>query len=337
MTHSINLTQFIIEQQRKSSNNKADFSLLLNDIALACKKISHLVNKGALMGMLGDADSENIQGEVQKKLDIISHEIMEEALNWTGHLSGMLSEEMEHPLQIPSNQPKGSYLALFDPLDGSSNIDLNLTVGSIFSILRYQGDKKKDVAEQDFFQKGSEQVCAGFVLYGPSTMMILTTGQGVDGFTLDPDIGEFILTHPKITIPEETAEFAINMSNQRFWEAPVQRYVEECLQGKSGVRDKDFNMRWIASLVAEVYRVLMRGGIFMYPLDSHKSTSGRLRLLYEANPMSFIVEQAGGVSSTGNEPILGITPTSLHQRVPLILGSKSEVNRVVGYHHTSKN
>ncbi|MCK5898390.1 MAG: class 1 fructose-bisphosphatase, partial [Methylococcales bacterium] len=309
MPNSVNLTQFIIEQQRNLSHQDDDFSLLLNDIALACKKISYFVNKGALMGMLGNADSENIQGEVQKKLDIISHEIMEEALSWTGHLSGMLSEEIEHPIQIPTHQPKGNYLALFDPLDGSSNIDLNLTVGSIFSILRYQGVKGGDLIEQDFFQKGSEQVCAGFVLYGPSTMMILTTGDGVNGFTLDPDMGEFMLTHPNITIPEETTEFAINMSNQRFWEAPVQRYINECLQGKSGLREKDFNMRWIASLVAEVYRVLMRGGIFMYPLDSHKSTSGRLRLLYEANPMSFIVEQAGGLSSTGNEPILGITPT----------------------------
>ena len=330
MNNNITLTQFIIEQQREFPGVSGDFTLLLNDIVTACKKISHLVNRGDLMGVLGNADTENVQGEVQKKLDIITHDIMVDALNWTGHLSGMVSEEIEDPIQIPNQYPKGKYLALFDPLDGSSNIDLNLTVGTIFSILRY--NKELEPKAADFLQKGSEQVCAGFVLYGPSTMMILTTGQGVNAFTLDPDIGEFILTHPDIKIPEETCEFAINLSNQRFWESPVQRYVEECLQGEDGVRGKNFNMRWIASLVAEVYRVLTRGGVFMYPLDNHKSKSGRLRLMYEANPISFIVEQAGGACSTGRERILNLEPKDIHQRVPLILGSKNEVERIVNYH-----
>jgi fructose-1,6-bisphosphatase I len=330
MNNNITLTQFIIEQQRKFPEVSGDFTLLLNDIVTACKKISHLVNRGDLIGVLGNADTENVQGEVQKKLDIITHDIMVDALNWTGHLAGMVSEEIEQPIKIPSQYPKGKYLAFFDPLDGSSNIDLNLTVGTIFSVLRY--DKKLEPKTTDFLQKGSKQVCAGFVLYGPSTMMILTTGQGVNAFTLDPDIGEFILTHPDIKIPEDTCEFAINLSNQRFWEPPVQRYVEECLQGEDGIRGKNFNMRWIASLVAEVYRVLTRGGVFMYPLDNHKSKSGRLRLMYEANPIGFIIEQAGGACSTGRERILDVEPKNIHQRVPLILGSKNEVERIVNYH-----
>ncbi|NOQ34798.1 MAG: class 1 fructose-bisphosphatase [Methylococcaceae bacterium] len=334
MAKNITLTQFIIEQQRKFPEVSGDFTLLLNDIVTACKKISHLVNRGDLIGVLGNADTENVQGEVQKKLDIITHDIMVDALDWTGHLAGMASEEIEDTIKIPSQYPKGKYLALFDPLDGSSNIDLNLTVGTIFSILRCSEGVEPEVA--DFLKQGSEQVCAGFVLYGPSTMMVLTTGNGVNGFTLDPDIGEFILTHPEIKIPEETSEFAINMSNQRFWEEPVQRYVEECLQGEEGVRGKNFNMRWIASLVAEVYRILTRGGVFMYPLDNHKSKAGRLRLMYEANPIGFIVEQAGGACSTGRERILDLEPTGIHQRVPLILGSKNEVERIVNYHLESK-
>ncbi|HAJ78766.1 MAG TPA: class 1 fructose-bisphosphatase, partial [Fibrobacteres bacterium] len=223
------------------------------------------------------------------------------------------------------------YLALFDPLDGSSNIDLNLAVGTIFSVLRCR--EGVDPATEDFLRKGAEQVCAGFVLYGPSTMMVLTTGHGVNGFTLDQDIGEFILTHPNMRIPEESSEFAINMSNQRFWEPPVQRYIDECLQGEEGPRRKNFNMRWIASLVAEVYRILTRGGVFLYPYDLREpSKPGKLRILYEANPMAFIIEQAGGACSSGRERILDIKPTGIHQRVPLVLGSKNEVERIVAYH-----
>lgn len=331
MTNKVSLTQFIIEQQRGLPDASGTFSMLLSNIVTACKEISHLVNRGNLVGVLGSAESENIQGEVQKKLDVITNDIMVNALNWTGHLAGMASEEVDDIIAIPAQYPKGKYLALFDPLDGSSNIDVNLTVGTIFSILRCR--EGVDPVVEDFLRKGSEQVCAGFVLYGPSTMMVLTTGHGVNGFTLDQDIGEFILTHPSMKIPEETSEFAINMSNQRFWEPPVKRYIEECLQGTEGPREKNFNMRWIASLVAEVYRILTRGGVFLYPYDLRDlSKSGRLRIMYEANPMAFIIEQAGGACSTGRERILDIKPSHIHQRVPLILGSKREVERIVAYH-----
>ncbi|MGZ8191713.1 MAG: class 1 fructose-bisphosphatase, partial [Methylococcaceae bacterium] len=305
MANKVTLTQFIIEQQRELPDASGTFTLLLNNIVTACKKISHLVNRGNLVGVLGSAETENVQGEVQKKLDIITNEIMVNALNWTGHLAGMASEEVDEIITIPAQYPKGKYLALFDPLDGSSNIDINLAVGTIFSILRCR--EGLDPAEEDFLRKGSEQVCAGFVLYGPSTMMVITTGHGVNGFTLDQDIGEFILTHPDMRIPEETSEFAINMSNQRFWEPPVQRYIDECLQGTDGLREKNFNMRWVASLVADVYRILTRGGVFLYPFDLRDpSKSGKLRIMYEANPMAFIVEQAGGACSTGRERILDI-------------------------------
>jgi fructose-1,6-bisphosphatase I len=326
------ITQFIIEQQRVHKNSTGEMSGLLNDIVSACKMISHLVNRSGIIGIGGAAESENVQGEVQKKLDIITNDVMVDHLNWTGHLAAMASEEIEEIIQIPANMPKGQYLIAFDPLDGSSNIDINLSVGTIFSILRCP-EGVTDPTVEDFMQKGSEQVCAGFCVYGPTTMMILTTGQGVNGFTLDRDVGEFILTHPNMTIPEDTAEFAINMSNQRFWEAPVQRYIDECMQGVDGSREKNFNMRWVASMVAEVYRVLTRGGIFLYPLDTKPTTQGgKLRLLYEANPMSFIVEQAGGVSSTAYQRIMDIKPEGVHQRVPVILGSKNEVERVMRYH-----
>lgn len=332
MANNVTLTQFIIEQQRQYPGVSGTFTSLLNSIVTACKQISHMVNRGDLIGVLGSADSENVQGEVQKKLDLITHDIMVDALSWGGHLGGMVSEEVENFITIPKHYPKGKYLVLFDPLDGSSNIDINLTVGTIFSILRCR--EGVDPELEDFLRKGAEQVCAGFVLYGPSTMMVLTTGHGVNGFTLDQDIGEFILTHRDMRIPEETKEFAINMSNRRFWEPPVQRYIDECLQGADGPRQKNFNMRWIASLVAEVYRILTRGGVFMYPYDSRDPAKPyQLRLLYEASPMAFIVEQAGGACSTGREHMLDIKPQSLHQRVPVILGSKKEVERIVGYHH----
>ncbi len=334
MNKNVSLSQFILEQQRSLKDASGTLSLLLKDIATACKKISHLVNRGELMNVLGSAESENIHGEVQKKLDIITNNIMIDTLNWGGSLAGMASEEDNEIIAIPTQYPKGKYLALFDPLDGSSNIDVNLAVGTIFSILHSHADDEPKT--EDFLQKGCNQVCAGFVLYGPSTLMVLTTGNGVNGFTLDQDIGEFILTHPNMRIPEDSSEFAINMSNQRFWEAPVQRYIDECLQGSEGPRGKNFNMRWIASLVAEVYRILTRGGVFMYPLDLRKPlTEGRLRIMYEANPMAFIIEQAGGSCSTGRERMLDIKPTSIHQRVPVILGSKNEVERIVAYHQES--
>lgn len=330
---SKNLVQFIIEEQRQLPSATGDFTGLLSDIIVACKQIAHSVNKGALIGVLGSAGSENIQGETQKKLDVITNDIFIEANQWSGHLAAMASEEMDDIYPIPAQYPKGKYLLTFDPLDGSSNIDVNISVGTIFSILRCPEGVTNPTAE-DFLQPGTKQVCAGYALYGPSTMLVLTTGNGVNGFTLNNDIGEFMLTHPNMTIPADTQEFAINMSNQRFWEAPVQRYVDECVKGKTpGGREKNFNMRWVASMVAEVHRILIRGGIFMYPFDNKEvGKAGKLRLLYEANPMSFIVEQAGGACSTGRGRIMELKPTGLHQRVPVILGSKNEVERVVGYH-----
>jgi fructose-1,6-bisphosphatase I len=328
----VSLIQFLIRQQRKSPEASGEFTLLLNEIASACKAIAHEVHRGALAGNLGVAGSENIQGEAQKKLDVITNNIFIKALDWTGHLAAMASEENEDVIPISPQHPRGKYLICYDPLDGSSNIDLNLSVGTIFSILRAPEGVEQPKA-CDFMQPGTAQVCAGFCIYGPTTVMILTTGDGVNGFTLDGDIGEFILTHPDIRIPEDTQEFAINLSNRRFWEEPVRRYVDECLQGKDGPRGKDFNMRWIASMVAEVYRILTRGGIFMYPYDlKNPAMEGRLRLMYEANPMGFIVEQAGGACSTGRQRILDIQPNDIHQRVPVILGSKNEVERVAAYH-----
>ncbi len=334
MHNGTTITQFIIEEQRHIEDATGEFTSLLNDIVTACKVISNMVNQGELIGVLGTAGSENVQGETQKKMDIISNDVFMKSNEWAGHLSAMASEEMDEIYPIPDNYPRGKYLLTFDPLDGSSNIDVNVSVGTIFSILKTPGDGQQP-SKADFMQPGVKQVAAGYALYGPSTMMVLTTGNGVNGFTLDQNIGEFILTHPNMRIPEDTQEFAINASNMRHWEAPVKRYVDECLVGTSGPREKDFNMRWIASMVAEVHRILTRGGIFMYPMDEKmkvKGLEGKLRLMYEANPMSFIVEQAGGASSTGRERIMEIAPKELHQRVPVILGSKNEVERMVAYH-----
>jgi fructose-1,6-bisphosphatase I len=329
---SKSLVQFIIEEQRAIPGVSGDFTGLVSDVIMACKQIAHDVNKGALIGVLGSAGSENVQGETQKKLDIITNEVFIKSTEWGGHLAAMASEEMDDVYPIPARYPKGKYLLVFDPLDGSSNIDVNISVGTIFSILRAPKGVENPTAA-DFLQAGTTQVCAGYALYGPSTMLVITTGHGVNGFTLDSDIGEFMLTHPKMMVPADTVEFAINASNERHWEKPVQRYVEECIAGKPGPRAKNFNMRWIASMVAEVHRILIRGGVFMYPRDDRDpGKAGKLRLLYEANPMSFLIEQAGGVSSTGYERIMDIKPTGLHQRVPVILGSKNEVDRIVSYH-----
>jgi len=329
---SKSLIQFIIEEQRTIPGASGEFTGLLSDVISACKQIAHDVNKGALIGVLGSAGSENIQGETQKKLDIITNDVFIKANEWSGHLAGMASEEMDDIYEIPKQYPRGKYLITFDPLDGSSNIDVNISVGTIFSILLCP-DGVTNPTAADFLQPGTKQVCAGYALYGPNTMMVITSGHGVNGFTLDRDVGDFFLTHPDMQIPVDTQEFAINMSNRRYWEEPVQRYVEECIKGKDGGREKNFNMRWVASMVAEIHRILTRGGIFMYPFDNKEvGKAGKLRLLYEANPMSFIVEQAGGVCSTGRERIMELQPEGLHQRVPVIMGSKNEVDRVVGYH-----
>ncbi len=327
------LNKFIIEEQRRAPGATGEFSALLNDLVTACKVIAQTVSRGALAGVLGSAESVNVQGEEQKKLDVIANETMLHYCEWDGHLAGMASEELDEPYAIPSAYPRGKYLLVFDPLDGSSNIDVNISVGTIFSILRCpEGVTEPTTA--DFLQPGTRQVCAGYAIYGPAAMLVLTFGRGVHGFTLDRDAGEFVLTHPDLRIPTETREFAVNASNERFWEPPVRRYVQECLAGRNGPRGKDFNMRWIASLVAEVHRILMRGGLFMYPRDTKDPAKrGRLRLLYEANPMAMIVEAAGGAASTGRQRILDVRPEALHQRVPVILGSRAEVERLARYHH----
>jgi fructose-1,6-bisphosphatase I/sedoheptulose-1,7-bisphosphatase len=331
------LTRFLIEEQRRHENATGDFTALVNDIRLACKRIATLIGKGALSGALGEAGSTNVHGEAQLELDVLANEIFVRTNEWGGQLAGMASEEMEKPYPIPAEFPCGKYLLLFDPLDGSSNVDVNVAVGSIFSVLRCP-DGVTDPVESDFLQPGSEQVCAGYAIYGPSTMLVLTAGRGVHGFTLDREIGEFMLTHPDLRIPETTSEFAINASNSRYWEAAIRRYVSECQAGKSGPRGRDFNMRWIASLVAETHRILMRGGVFMHPRDRKDlTTPGRLRLLYEANPIGFIVEQAGGRASTGREPILTVTPESLHQRIGFVFGTRAEVERIEQYHRENND
>ncbi|NGM87624.1 class 1 fructose-bisphosphatase [Parapusillimonas sp. SGNA-6] len=328
------LTQYLVEQQRKKQAVSAEVRLLIETVARACKAISHAVSKGALGGVLGSLETENVQGEVQKKLDVLSNEILLEANEWGGHLAGMASEEMETIHRIPNRYPKGEYLLLFDPLDGSSNIDVNVSIGTIFSVLHAPHHASgRDVDEADFLQAGSQQVAAGYAVYGPQTMLVLTVGTGVVGFTLDREMGSWMLTDESITIPEQTAEFAINMSNMRHWEPPVRRYIEDCLAGQEGPLGKNYNMRWIASMVADVHRILTRGGIFMYPRDQRPSgKSGKLRLMYEANPMSFIVEQAGGAATDGHQRILDVHPTALHQRIGVVLGSKEEVERVQRYH-----
>jgi fructose-1,6-bisphosphatase I/sedoheptulose-1,7-bisphosphatase len=331
------LTQFLIEERRRFPQASGDLNALILDVALACKSIARSVALGELAGTLGNHEagaghSVNVQGETQKKLDVLSNDAFVRMTEWGGHLAGLASEEMALPSQIPAQYPRGKYLLSFDPLDGSSNIDVNVTVGSIFSILRAP-EPGRDVIEADFLQPGRRQVAAGYALYGPSTMFVLTVGTGVHGFTLDPALGEFMLTHPALQIPPDTQEFAINASNSRFWEPPIKRFVDECLAGSTGPRRKDFNMRWIASMVAEAHRILMRGGVFMYPRDTRDPAKpGRLRLLYEANPVGWLIEQAGGLASTGRQPVLDVQPASLHQRIGLVFGSRHEVERIERYH-----
>ncbi|MCX7232524.1 MAG: class 1 fructose-bisphosphatase [Burkholderiales bacterium] len=326
MTSKISLTRYLVEQQRVGGLIPSQLRLLLEVVARACKGISQAVNKGALGGVLGSADLENVQGEIQKKLDIIANDVLIAAKEWGGH-----SEEMDSIYVVPNRYPQGEYLLLFDPLDGSSNIDVNVSIGTIFSVLvKPEGHA---VTEQDFLQAGSRQVAAGYCVYGPQTTLVLTVGAGVAMFTLDREQGSFMLTQEQVRVPEETQEFAINMSNMRHWAPPVRRYIDECLAGTEGPRGKDFNMRWIASMVADVHRILTRGGVFLYPWDQREPNKpGKLRLMYEANPMSWLIEQAGGAASNGQQRILDIEPGKLHERVSVLLGSKKEVERIASYH-----
>jgi len=326
------LTEYLIAQRRQHPGATGEFNALILQVAQACKAISRAVAQGALGGVLGSLDTENVQGETQKTLDVLADRIFLRATHWGGDLAGMVSEENDAPIALPAGGTRGKYLLVFDPLDGSSNIDVNVAVGSIFSILR-AATPGEDARTEDFLQPGTRQVAAGYAIYGPSTMLVLTVGDGVAGFTFDPVLGDFFLTHPELRIPQATCEFAINASNARFWEPPVRRYVDECLAGRSGPRDADFNMRWIASMVAEAHRILMRGGVFLYPRDrKDPAKPGRLRLLYECNPIGMIVEQAGGRASTGERPVLDVIPKSLHQRIGFVFGSRDEVERIERYH-----
>ena len=332
MTKPISLSRYLVEEQRERGKIPSQLRLLLEVVARACKGISHAVNKGALGDVMGSAGSENVQGEVQKKLDIIANDVLIEANEWGGHLAAMASEEMDSIYVVPNRYPQGEYLLLFDPLDGSSNIDVNVSIGTIFSVLK-KTEGEQGVTEQDFLQPGKQQVAAGYCVYGPQTTLVLTVGDGVAMFTLDREQGSFVLTQENVQVPADTKEFAINMSNMRHWDEPMRRYIDECLQGKEGPRGKDFNMRWIASMVADVHRILTRGGVFMYPWDRREPhKAGKLRLLYEANPMSWLIEQAGGASTNGKERILDLQPSQLHERVSVMLGSKNEVERVPQSH-----
>jgi len=332
MSSRISLTRYLVEQQRIDGHIPPELRLLIEVVARACKRISQAVNKGALGEVMGTAGSENVQGEIQKKLDIIANEVLIEANEWGGHLAAMASEEMDSIYVVPNRYPQGEYLLMFDPLDGSSNIDVNVSIGTIFSVLK-KPEGSQAVAESDFLQAGAKQVAAGYCVYGPQTTLVLTVGDGVAMFTLDREQGSFVLTEENVQIPADTQEFAINMSNMRHWDEPVKRYIDECLQGQEGPRGKNFNMRWIASMVADVHRILTRGGVFLYPWDKREpEKAGKLRLMYEANPMSWLIEQAGGAATNGRQRILDIEPTKLHERVSVILGSKNEVDRVTAYH-----
>jgi fructose-1,6-bisphosphatase I len=331
----ISLTQYLVEQQREHGLIPGQLRLLIEVVARACKRIAIAVNKGALGDVLGSAGTANVQGEVQKKLDVISNEVLIEANEWGGHLAAMASEEMDSIHVVPNRYPQGEYMLLFDPLDGSSNIDVNVSIGTIFSVLRKIGHAR-GVSEEDFLQPGKQQAAAGYCVYGPQTTLVITVGNGVAMFTLDRETGSWLLTQQDVRIPEDTKEFAINMSNMRHWAPPVKQYIDECLAGTTGPRGKDFNMRWIASMVADVHRILTRGGVFLYPWDQREPDKpGKLRLMYEANPMAFIVEQAGGAASNGHERILDIVPGKLHERVSVVLGSKNEVQRVADYHRAA--
>ncbi len=324
------LSKFLI-QQLKGSPEQNDLAALLVDIAAAVKAISAMTAKGELGGVLGSLESTNVQGETQKKLDVMSNTAFINTFSMGGLVAGLASEENDDPVEIDPQDGSGRFLAIFDPLDGSSNIDVNVSVGSIFSVLR--APQGRSPTAEDYLRPGRHQLAAGYAIYGPSTMFVLTVGKGTHGFTLDREVGNFILTHPHMEVPADTSEFAINASNERFWEPPVQRYVVECKNGKTDLRGRDFNMRWIASMVADIHRILMRGGVFMYPRDTKDlSKPGRLRLMYEANPMSFVIEQAGGIGSTGRERIMDLQPSEIHQRVPVIIGSRNEVERIERYH-----
>jgi len=312
-----------------SHTDNKDVANIIDGLMVSCKDIAYRLNLGSLAGVIGSAEQENVQGECQKLLDVISNDLIKDCLAAMPQVRGLASEEEPDPVACNKD---GDYLVLFDPLDGSSNIDVNVTVGTIFSILK-AAPGADGASESTYLQAGNQQVAAGYVLYGQSTLLLFSTGNGVHAFTLDPRIGEFVLERENITIPATTSEFAINMSNQRFWLPEMQNYVADLLQGEEGPLGKRYNMRWIASMVAEIHRILTRGGIFMYPYDSRDpSKPGKLRLMYEGNPMSMLVEQAGGKASTAFDDIMAIDPEAIHQRVSVVMGSADEVATAISYH-----
>jgi fructose-1,6-bisphosphatase I len=333
MTQHCSLSTFLL--QHLKGDHATALNAMMTDIAEACKKISAAIDVGALEGNMGSLESENVQGETQKALDMIANDIFIDTVQQSGYVAGLASEELDEVIVIDeTKRQNGQYLMLFDPLDGSSNVNVNISVGTIFSILRSE-HAQPEVA--DYLQPDDKQICAGYALYGTSTMLVLTTGDGVNGFTLDKASNTFYLTHPQMKVEEDTQEFAVNMSNYRFWQAPVQHYIDECLQGAEGEREKDFNMRWVASMVAEIHRILIRGGVFMYPIDSKtKKNGGKLRLMYEANPMAMIMEQAGGLATKGKTRVMDVMPSRIHQRIPVMMGSRNEVERIISYHKKIK-
>lgn len=325
------LSKFLIEQLR-GDETVSDLSALLVDVAAAVKSIAAMTSRGTLGGHLEAAEIRDGQTTTRERFNKLANEAIIGQCQWGGLLAGMVSEEMDAPYAIPAEYPRGKYLLAFDPMDGSWNIDVNVAVGSIFSVLPYRGQQRP--GEADYLRLGYQQVAAGYALYGPCTMLVLTVGHGTHGFTLDREIGNFVLTHEDMRVPTDTSSFAINVSNARFWEPPVHRYVEECKAGVSGIRERDFNMRWVASIAAEVHRILLRGGVFLYPRDlKEPERAGRYRLIYEANPMAMLIEQAGGRASTGRQNVLELQPADLHHRTPVILGSRAEVERIERYHH----
>lgn len=293
------------------------------------KTISQLLRKGALADILGEAGNQNVQGEEQKKLDVLANDLLLDALAQNKHCAGVASEELDDA--TPANAD-GNLLILFDPLDGSSNIDINMAVGTIFSILPYQRQGQTS-ENSDFLQAGNAQLAAGYLLYGTSTMLALTVADNVVMFSLDPDSNDYILVEGNVQIDADTSEYAINSSNYRYWRAPMQQYIDELVAGDTGVRGRDFNMRWVAAMVGDVHRILCRGGLFTYPFDTkYPNKAGKLRLMYEANPMSLLIERAGGSATDATNRILDITPTDIHQRVPVVLGSKNEVDYIKDLH-----
>lgn len=324
------VTQFLIEEQRNFPTATGDLTLVINDIVTACKTIASAMRFGALSegDVLGVASSDNVHGDTQKTLDILANQLFLGRTEFGGHLAGMVSEEMESIYHLPDHFPKGRYLLLYDPVDGSSNINDNAAIGTIFSILRRPEEASGRPHIDEFLQPGTSQVCAGYAIYGPSCMLVLTTGNGVNGFTLDPSLGEFILTHPAMAMPQGGSRFFANMAAFHDWEPAVRRYVEDLMRAEDGPRGREFVLRWSACAVADVHRLLMSGGVYLNPVTAQQRAlghDGKLRLLYEVNPLAWLVEQAGGLASNGEGRAIERRPTSIHQRAPAFFGDRDEI------------